>query len=452
MSPANVVLSGRNGFSWSTEPPPSGRRREQDIIRTPAGITSAGHVNSILEAYHLYLTPEIVDNIVLQTNREARRIREWNEHNRDKLRTDWKPVTAEEIIAFAGLCILAGVCRSNHELQSCLWSEREGRPGFIATMARTRYREIMKYMRFDDKATRQDREKNDKLAAFRDIWGMFVAQLPKFFIPGTDLCVDEQLVGFRGKCGFRQYIPSKPSKYGLKIWWCCDAETSYPLTADIYLGKQAYQPREVGQGARVVKELVSPYRRSGRNVVADNFFSSVDLAQDLLVDGLTYVGTLRSNKPHVPEAMKAHRSREDMTSLFGFHDQLTLVSYVPKPGKCVLAVSTHHHDTAVVGEAKKPEIICHYNATKSGVDNLDHLATMHTTRRKINRWPMVLFFNLLDVAGIASFIIWLANNPDWKASEGRRRRRLFLTELAYAMITPHMKKRAMVPTLQSSVR
>jgi len=143
-----------------------------------------------------------------------------------------------------------------------------------------------------------------------------------------------------------------------------------------------------------------------------------------------------------------------MTSLFGFHDQLTLVSYVPKPGKCVLAVSTHHHDISVVGEAKKPEIICHYNATKSGVDNLiDHLSTMHTTRRKINRWPMVLFFNLLDVAGIASFIIWLANSPDWKASEGRRRRRLFLTELAYAMITPHMKKRAMVPTLlQSSVR
>jgi len=76
------------------------------------------------------------------------------------------------------------------------------------------------------------------------------------------------------------------------------------------LGKQAGQLREVEQGARVVKELVSPYRRSGRNVVADNFFSSVDLAQDLLADGLTYVGTLRSKKPHVPEAMKAHQAEE----------------------------------------------------------------------------------------------------------------------------------------------
>jgi len=125
VSPANV-LSGKNGFSSSSEPPPSGRQHEQDIIRTLACITSAGQVNSILEAYHLYLTPKIIDNIVLQTNREARRqIRECNEQNPDKLRTDWKPVTTEEIIAFTGLCILAGVCCSNHEPQSCLWSERE---------------------------------------------------------------------------------------------------------------------------------------------------------------------------------------------------------------------------------------------------------------------------------------------------------------------------------------
>ena len=29
-----------------------------------------------------------------------------------------------------------------------------------------------------------------------------------------------QLVAFRGRCPFRQYIPSKPAKYGLKFWAC----------------------------------------------------------------------------------------------------------------------------------------------------------------------------------------------------------------------------------------
>ena len=100
-------------------------------------------------------------------------------------------------------------------------------------------------------------------------------------------------MAFCGRCPFRQYIPSKPAKYGIKIWWCCcDAETSYPLKGEVYLGKQPDQLREVGQGAHVVKELVAPWYRSGRNVTADNFFSSIPLAEDLLENGLTYVGTI----------------------------------------------------------------------------------------------------------------------------------------------------------------
>ena len=67
-----------------------------------------------------------------------------------------------------------------------------------------------------------------------------------------------------------------------------------PLITDIY--RQEGQPR---CDATVVKELVLPYRKSGRNVVADNFFSSVELAQDLLVDGLTPVLTIRSKKTNL---------------------------------------------------------------------------------------------------------------------------------------------------------
>ena len=223
------------------------------------------------------------------------------------------------------------------------------------------------------------------------IWTLFQEQRPKFYVPRTDICVDEQLVPFRGRCGFRQYILSKPAKYGLKIWWACDSDTSYPLKGEVNLGRQPGEPREVGKGARVVKQLTYPWRNSGRNVTADNFFSSIPLATDLLQDGLTYVGTLRSNKPEIPTTLKASKTAAVQSSQFVYKDQCTLTSYVPAKGKAVFALSTMHHDDSVVGDAHKPEIIMHYNATKSGVDNLDHLATMHTSRRKVNRWPMTLF-------------------------------------------------------------
>ena len=72
-----------------------------------------------------------------------------------------------------------------------------------------------------------------------------------------------------------------------------------------------------------------------------------------------------------------------------------------------------HHDASVADKVHKQEIILHYNATKSGVDNLDHLSTVYTTRRKVNRWHVVLFGNCIDVgAVVAAFIIWLVNFPE----------------------------------------
>ena len=51
------------------------------------------------------------------------------------------------------------------------------------------------------------------------------------------MTVDEQLVCFRGRCPFRQYIPSKPGKYGIKIWAICEANTSYAWKMQVYTGK-----------------------------------------------------------------------------------------------------------------------------------------------------------------------------------------------------------------------
>jgi len=58
-------------------------------------------------AFQFFITKEMTNNIVLQTNRKARRrIRAWNESNPEKLHVDWKPVDGEEVRAFFGLCIL----------------------------------------------------------------------------------------------------------------------------------------------------------------------------------------------------------------------------------------------------------------------------------------------------------------------------------------------------------
>ena len=120
--------------------------------------------------------------------------------------------------------------------------------------------------------------------------------------------------------------------------------------------QQKNAEREIGQGARVVKTLTGPWRKSGRKDVGDNFFSSIELAEELLSDGMTYVGTPRSNKPHVPEMMKASRKREERSSLFGYHDQLTLASCVPKQARQFYSFQLY---TTTVSQWSRQQARCH---------------------------------------------------------------------------------------------
>ena len=80
-----------------------------------------------------------------------------------------------------------------------------------------------------------------------------MAHLPLLFNPGVDVCVDEQLVAFKGRCGFRQYMPNKPAKYGIntiQIWVTCDVATSYAWWMQIYTGglRMSAQQKQWTQG------------------------------------------------------------------------------------------------------------------------------------------------------------------------------------------------------------
>lgn len=91
------------------------------------------------------------------------------------------------------------------------------------------------------------------------------------FSPDRDLTVDEQLVLFKGRCSFGQYIPKKPAKYGIKIWAAFDAKTSYAWRLQVCTGRAAGERAEVNQGMRVVLQMTEGLQ--GHVVTCDNFFT-----------------------------------------------------------------------------------------------------------------------------------------------------------------------------------
>ena len=146
-------------------------------------------------------------------------------------------------------------------------------------MSLNRFKCFLRCVRFDNWHTRKQRKINDKFPAILEIRGLFLGSIQHVYIPDDCITVDEQLVGYRGRIPGKTYMPSKPRKYGLKIFWACKSSTGYALNAIAYGGKdQVHQ--NLGQDN--VLTLPEPYYGTGRDICTDNFFNSYNLAKLLL--------------------------------------------------------------------------------------------------------------------------------------------------------------------------
>ena len=55
---------------------------------------------------------------------------------------------------------------------------------------------------------------------------------------------------------------------------------------------------------------------------------------------------------------------------------------------------------------KKPNVIHFYNHTKCGVDNVDQMLRQLSTRCQTRRWPVSVFYNVLDMCALNAWIVY----------------------------------------------
>lgn len=110
------------------------------------------------------------------------------------------------------------------------------------------------------------------------------------------------------------------------------------------------------------------------------------------------------------------------------------------------------HDSHTIdpdtGDKRKPEVVTFYNSTKGGVDTTDQLSSLYSVSRKTRRWPMVVFFCLLNTAGINAQVI-VASNKKFAEKIVRRK---FLQELGISLVKPFMEERVHIVSLPKKLR
>lgn len=130
-------------------------------------------------------------------------------------------LSLEEIEQFIGCCFYMSIYAIYGLPGSRMyWKEGTEVPAVADTMPRNRWEEIKSNLHFNNNENVE--RSNDKLYKIRPFLDPLVKNLNS--IPmNENLCVDEQMIAFKGRHRLKQYMKNKPKKWDYKAFVLCDS-------------------------------------------------------------------------------------------------------------------------------------------------------------------------------------------------------------------------------------
>jgi len=102
----------------------------------------------------------------------------------------------------------------------------------------------------------------------------------KLYNPTEHLAVDEVIVLYKERVVFRQYIPKKHKRFGIKIYKLCNSLGHTYMS--VYLGKQwQHATAQITAMHGMVLQVIRKVEGLGHKIFMDNYFTSPALCGDL---------------------------------------------------------------------------------------------------------------------------------------------------------------------------
>ena len=146
-----------------------------------------------------------------------------------------------------------------------------------------------------------------------------------------------------------------------------EADTGYLLGGLPYIGESTLSEEEkegLTTPEATAMKVVKPFLNRGYNITSDNWFTSMPLAELLLENKTTLLGTLRSNRRGIPPDAKNLTGCIRNDKRYYKSGKKVIVSYWDKGNKPVLLLSTMHRDCRSTEEGL-PEIVQAYETKES---------------------------------------------------------------------------------------
>lgn len=366
---------------------------------------------SLAELFELFVTPELIDMMVTETNRyaaaEINKERPLRRHSR---LNDWRDTNAVEMRKFLALLLHMGPV-SLPTIEH-YWSTNNLYKNtlFGSIMSRNRFQLLLRFWHFTDNA---NADATDRLYKLRPVLEHFNHTMDRIYYPRKELSIDESMVLWRGRLVFRQYIKNKRHKYGIKLYELCESR-GLVLRIRVYTGTAIDDDMNMGQSGAIVMKLLDGFLDKGHVVFTDNYYNSVGLVKRLTNRSTYICGTLRFDRKENPKEVVSKKLKK------GEHAWKRSESVVVckwKDKRDVLTISNMHRVEMinVVNRRQqmsiKPNIVQDYNDGMSGVDTSDQMLSYYSGLRKTLRWYKKMGLHILEVCVINAHILHSDNNP-----------------------------------------
>ena len=391
----------RPRFQWSGGDYVEPRTPRKEFDRQPGPVRVCDPCMKAVDYFQFFYSDTVFSELVKFANDNAE-LKKRTEPQKNK--GEWKKLTVEEIKAYYGLLIMKDILRLDRDAH--YW--HTGAEHFLLStkfggvMSRDRFFQIRRYLYFVD--PKKDVDRGDKLHKIRYILDTVRRSFMDEYIPHKEVTVDEAMVPFKGRLGFKQFMKDKPVKFGIKLWVCADAVTAYCYNLEVYTGKHGGQINKLmGLSARVVIGLTKPIHNFGHIVFTDNFYTSPVLAKYLAGKDTYLCGTVRPNRigypadlvktnaeiRRMPRGASEWRQCEGMVATAWKDNRL--VHYLSSahtpdwPPNAPSVTTQRRQKDGTVVEFQCPPSVAAYAEFMNGVDRLDQ-NTRQNKSKKSMKW------------------------------------------------------------------
>ena len=222
----------------------------------------------------------------------------------------------------------------------------------------------------------------DPLVRLKPFLDMCDRNFLQVYKSSKNISVDEASCKWKGRFRHKVYNPRKPSKFHIKLYQVCEADSGYVIACEVYVGKANSTCIEISNlidptvtsTTRLVLGLLEKGQLldKGYNVFTHNYYTSPELLSELFYRQTFATGTVQSNRKNMPKAVvRANLKKGE--SCFRRNGELLCIKWCDKRQVTVLttiddAVEICWKHNRQGNAAVKPKALVEYTSNMRGCD------------------------------------------------------------------------------------